>query len=137
MSCKLKLDFLDPNSPDHAAGAQKAEKANNNLHIWELGDALKALQKKKSILSYRVLAPKEITELFINAPAGARKNLDPQTDFSDYANVVAAFNGPMAHIYLKGEDWQSQPDAEELKKLAEVLRVFYHVEDSAEARNAL
>ncbi len=26
------------------------------------------------------------------------------------ANIVAALNGPMAHIYIKGENWQDDPD---------------------------
>ena len=46
MSCALKLDFVDPENPDHITSAQKAEQANNNLHIWELAEALSALNEK-------------------------------------------------------------------------------------------
>jgi hypothetical protein len=117
---------------------QFPERANNNLHIWELGEALRALQEKKPGLSYRVLAPEKIAELFIDTPAGARKNLDLQPDLSDTANVVAAFNGPMAHIYFRGQNgWQDSPNPEELKKFADVLRVLYQVESFSEAQSAL
>lgn len=139
MSCELKLNFqIDPLNPDAGKNNRKAELANNNLHIWELADVLKGLQKKKKELSYRVLAPSKIRVLFVHSPAGARSNLEVEPGITDFANVVAAFNGPMAHIYLRGKDgWDMPPTEEELKRFAQVLRVLYQIEDPEEAESTL
>jgi hypothetical protein len=132
MSCKLKIDGFNKEKN------QVPELSNNNLHIWELADVLRALNERKLELSYRVVAPKEISELFMDSPAGARRNLGLEFGMADFANVIAAFNGPMAHIYLRGADgWQTLPEIEEVKKFSEVLRILFQINDSAEARNAL
>ncbi len=69
MSCKLNLNFdIDSMNPEDGENNRNAELANNNLHIWELVEVLRGLQKKKPGLNYRVLAPKEISELFIDSP---------------------------------------------------------------------
>jgi predicted AlkP superfamily pyrophosphatase or phosphodiesterase len=112
MSCKLKLDFqIDPENPDTGMNNRKAELANNNLHIWELAESLKSLNEKKADLNYRVLAPLEISNLFLDSPAGARRKLHAGIGDFDFSNVVAAFNGPMAHIYLRGDQGWKKPPA--------------------------
>ncbi len=139
MSCSLKLDFqIDPDNPEAGKNKRKAELANNNLHIWELAEVLRGLQEKKPGLNYRVLAPKEISELFIDSPAGARETLNPQVGHLDFANVIAAFNGPMAHMYLRGpQGWNTFPNREELLNLAKALRVLFQIYDPHEAQKAL
>jgi hypothetical protein len=99
---------------------------------------LRGLQEKKPDLNYKVLAPKEISQLFLDSPAGARGDLNLKAGSPSFANVVAAFNGPMAHIYLRGNDgWETQPNMEEVKTFAEVLRVMFQTDDPQEAQNAL
>src|SRR3990172_2641527 len=81
---------------------------NNNLHIWELGEIMRGMptgeitpEGKK--IYYKVLAPTEIVD--------ANKSETTTTDLNQ-ASVIAALNGPMAHIYVKGtNDWNadSQP----------------------------
>jgi len=56
-SCKLKLENFGNKK------VQFPEQANNNLHIWELGEVLKAAGIESG-LNYKVLAPKEITVLY-------------------------------------------------------------------------
>jgi len=131
-SCELKVERFNKRK------VQDAEKTNNNLHIWELGEVLRALEEKKVELNYRVLAPHVIAELFLDSPAGARENLNIESGLPDFANIVAAFNGPMAYIYLRGQDgWQSLPAADELTRFVEVLRVLFQIEDPLEAESAL
>jgi len=66
---------------------------------------------------YSVLAPGEIASLY-NTPYGATSSIA-------IANVIAALNGPMAHIYLKGDNWaDTTPDPAELANLAEFIRVY-------------
>ncbi len=92
-SCKLKLDDFDKDDRKYP------ELANNNLHIWELGEVFTLFPSPTPGVELKVLAPKEIAEI-----------LDGATSEIKEANVIAALNGPMAHIYIKGTDWKSDPD---------------------------
>jgi hypothetical protein len=132
MSCKLKLDFVDPDNPNAVTREQKAERENNNLHIWELGEVLKKLYKiyskiypgtdKPQTLGYKILAPEEIAELYRSSEYGAVKSLSE-------ANIIAALNGPMAHIYVKdrtGNDWSTHGRiVEDIGYFAEVIRLLF------------
>ena len=122
-SCKLKLKHFDRKD------IQEPELANNNLHIWELGDYLKTVgevveQATGIQLENKVLAPKEIARLFTNPatgnplPNGAAEKLED-------ADIIAAFNGPMAHIYVKGSAWDTLPDINKVKEIVEILRVAF------------
>ncbi len=127
MSCKLKLDFIDPENPDHITGAQKAELANNNLHIWELGDYLKTIgefveQATTQVVENKILAPKEIAELFTD-PATGQPLRNGAVEKAESANIIAALNGPMAHIYVKGSDWSATTDINRVLEVAEIFRV--------------
>ena len=115
---------------------QDAEKHNNNLHIWELAEGLRSLQEYRGDLDYRVLAPKEIASLYKDSPSGARSSLD----LDNGANVIAALNGPMAHIYLRSSSgWRNplgEDDQSSLRDFAEVLRILYQSESPQEALDA-
>ena len=54
MSCKLKLKGFN------RIDIQEAEKANNNLHIWELAEVLKGVGEENNEWWIKVLAPIEI-----------------------------------------------------------------------------
>ncbi len=117
-SCKLKLKDFDKEN------TQNKEKYNNNLHIWELGEMLKVLGKETG-LNYKVLAPEPIAKLFKDK-SGVELLYGATSDINK-ANIIAAMNGPMAHIYLKknNEDWQTAPNITELGRLALVFqRIF-------------
>jgi hypothetical protein len=127
MSCKFKLDFADPEDTDQINNAKEAERNNNNLHIWELGELMKAIGISGGT-QYRILAPASIAKLYTattstgltyELPQGATANIDK-------ANVIAALNGPMAHVYLKGPGgWSDEnPDIVELTKLAKDLKNY-------------
>lgn len=112
MSCTLKLDFVDPENPDHITSAQKAELANNNLHIWELAEVFTKYVPTEA--GIKLLAPAELNNTGVNI-----------TQKIDEANVVAALNGPMGQIYVKGGNWKSNPDSKRLGALLDALiRVF-------------
>ena len=115
-SCKLNLDFGSADDPD--AKAIKAEQANNNLHIWELAEVFKAIGKSGST-QYKVLAPQPIAKLYTGIPYGATSNINN-------ANIIAALNGPMAHIYLKSTNgWSDEnPDIVQLSKLAQDIKNY-------------
>jgi hypothetical protein len=98
-SCKLNLNFEDPTDPDETNIAKEAELNNNNLHIWELGNLFTLFPSPYPDIKLKVLAPKEIAEIHDGATSDIKE-----------ANVIAALNGPMAHIYIKGADWKSDPD---------------------------
>ena len=120
-SCELKLDNFDD------AKNQAREKENNNLHIWELADILKtvgeAVEQATAIeLENRVLAPVEIAELFRDPQTGNPLPNGAADKLVD-ANIIAAFNGPMAHIYVKGNNWSTAPPPNEVTQLAEFFRV--------------
>ncbi len=92
-SCKLKLEDFDKEN------TQNREKYNNNLHIWELGEILKAvgsIQNTGIRNKYRLLVPEKIEEVFKNE--GTPLEYRP-TSRTGNADIVVAFNGPMAHIY--------------------------------------
>lgn len=123
MSCVLKTEFGDADNPD--VSAQKAERENNSLHIWELGEMFKAIGKAGNA-KYVILAPQAISKIFTvessstlvpESAAGATADIKQ-------ANVIAALNGPMAHIYLRGpEGWSDEhPDIVQLSKLAQDIK---------------
>ena len=115
MSCELKLDFSepsqfdDPNQIIDAYNRREAERNNNNLHIWELGELLELMP------GIKVLAPSEI----VTANKGRTA-----TDKPAQASIIAALNGPMAHLYVKGANgWNGEPDIELLTKVVDLLQV--------------
>jgi hypothetical protein len=70
-------------------------------------------------LSYRVLAPDPIAKLFSKKEAyGARASISE-------ANVIAALNGPMAHIYLT--------DQNDMGEVSEIFRLTMQMENIMEA----
>jgi len=121
-SCELKLDFqIDPVDPNAGKNSRKAELSNNNLHIWELAEVLKmvGLLKGTEGLSFAVMAPEEVAGLYKAYPYGAKPN-------TKSANVIAALNGPMAHIYVKNRakaSWGEPRMVEDIGLLAELLRL--------------
>jgi hypothetical protein len=123
----LNLNFEDPTDPDETNIAKEAELNNNNLHIWELADYLKMVgeyveQTTTEVVANKVLAPKEIAKLFIDPSTGQPLKNGAVEKIED-ANIIAAFNGPMAHIYIKGSDWSATPDINRVLEVAEILRV--------------
>lgn len=110
--CSYKVNFVDPKKPEHVKSALKAELANNNLHVWELGNLLTQFAK-----------PEE-TGLLLLAPKGLENTGIKFTTDVNAATVVAALNGPMAHIYVKGASWQDDPDPRRLNSLVERLRTM-------------
>ena len=106
---------------------QKAEETNNNLHIWELARVLKTVgevvgQANDTALGYRVLAPVEIADLFKDKKTKAPLLYGAASKGED-STIIAALNGPMAHIYIKGFDWSTAPDVNEINKFAEIIRL--------------
>jgi hypothetical protein len=70
---------------------------------------LKAVGKfTRANFSYRVLAPEPIATLFSEEAYGARVKVEE-------SNIIAAFNGPMAHIYLT--------NTADMGKVAEIFRL--------------
>jgi hypothetical protein len=123
MSCKLKLNFRNSDDPNMAMEAVEAELNNNNLHIWELGEVMKAIGEN-GWGQYKVLTPKEIAILYKDKK---QKELPfGPTETLAKANVIAALNGPMAQVYLRGvEGWQDKNvDIVELAKLAGRLKTY-------------
>jgi hypothetical protein len=104
-SCKLRIDNFDD------ALVQLIEKENNNLHIWELADLFTTFVPTEA--GIKLLAPPGLNNTGLNIIQNPGE-----------ANVVAALNGPMAHIYVKGEDWKSNPDE---KRLGTVIDAFIRV----------
>jgi hypothetical protein len=126
MSCKLKLDFANPDKPTAITRDQLAELNNNNLHIWELGEVLNltGFLKGSEGLNFAVLAPKEIAALYKQFPYGAKSD-------TDSANIIAAFNGPMAHIYVKNREnnsWEAPRLVQDVGYVAELLRLTLSVD---------
>ncbi|MBU0675036.1 MAG: alkaline phosphatase family protein [Proteobacteria bacterium] len=123
MSCKLRLDFNDSIDQSSAKKMIKAEKENNNLHIWELAEILREMPIPTNILDsprkyFKILAPDEIV-----------KSNKGETTASDLMNsdIFAALNGPMAHLYIRSvknttvSNWTGEPDEELLIKFADLL----------------
>ena len=125
MSCKLAVNGFN------VSDVREAEQANNNLHIWELGEVFKAVGSiQGSVVShkYKVLAPQPISNLYTATTSTGLQYELPYGATSDInkANVIAALNGPMAHIYLKGPGgWSDEnPDIQELTILANYLKGY-------------
>lgn len=116
--CELKLDFVDPDSPSATYKKQMAELENNNLHIWELGKMFKSvgsIQGTAIRRKYNLLVPKEIEAIFVNESVPVEYR--PTATLYD-ADIVAAFNGPMAHIYsMIGTDNKTLGEIAEIFKL--------------------
>ncbi len=120
-SCKLTVEKFNKRN------VQDSEKTNNNLHIWELGEMMKAVGVN-GWGEYQILAPKEIAALYkvpneegqiIELPYGA-------TDSLEKANVIAALNGPLAHLYMKGTNgWKSNLDMSKVAELAGLLNAYF------------
>jgi hypothetical protein len=109
MSCELKTNFQDnPKEPYAGRNAREAERNNNNLHIWELGTLFTNFAPTAA--GIRLLAPAELNRTGVNI-----------TQNPDQANVITALNGPMAHIYVKGVNWQSNPDETRLGVVLDTL----------------
>jgi hypothetical protein len=120
MSCELKLDFqIDPSNPEEGKNKGRAELANNNLHIWELAEILKLMPTGEITTDgrkkyHKVLSPAEIEK--------ANKG-ETATPNAEQAEIVAALNGPMAHLYIKGEKgWKDDPKRDLLIKFADLLQ---------------
>ncbi len=115
MSCLLKLKGFNKKE------VQLPEKANNNLHIWELGELFKITGQIKGSagLNYAVLAPTEIAGLYKHFSYGAKPDLST-------SNVIGALNGPMAHVYVKNRannSWSAPRMVEDIGYVAELLRL--------------
>ena len=114
-SCELKLEKFD------TFKVQAPEQANNSLHIWELGEMFKqtGFYKGADGLDFAVMAPQEIASLYNQFSYGAKPN-------TSTANIIAALNGPMAHIYLKNRfnnSWTVPRMVEDIGYVAELLRL--------------
>jgi hypothetical protein len=117
MSCAFKADFGNTGNPNKRV--QKAERNNNNLHVWELGELFSAIGGIEGALvrtKYKLLAPDEIEKFFLNS--GVPDEFSP-TSTIDEADVVAALNGPMAHIYS-----MVATDNKSLGEIAEAFRIM-------------
>ena len=101
--CKLNLEMNKEN-------VKYPEIANNNLHIWELANLFNVFPSPDQTKPFKILVPKEIK--------GAVKSAT--TDINE-ANIIAALNGPMAHIYVKGTDWKSDPDPQQINLVVSLL----------------
>ncbi|MEE9912055.1 MAG: hypothetical protein K4571_10065, partial [Deltaproteobacteria bacterium] len=135
-ACKHVIDKFDKDNVKYP------EQANNNLHIWELGDLFSKLAEKmdqglwtKDGLEGQdltILAPVEIQKAF--------KASMQVTTVRDNANIIAALNGPMAHIYVKGSNgWglDMMTTESNLMYAAEVFRLFMQVDDYPAAKMKL
>jgi hypothetical protein len=115
--CELKLNNLNTDKSKYP------ELANNNLHIRELATMF---NKVGTIfgLNYKVLAPEPIASLLKDE--GTQELPYGATEDMNKANVVAALNGPMAHIYLRsGDNWRNLPSADELRDLAQIFKQIF------------
>lgn len=67
---------------------------------------------------YKLLVPRELIPAYKDIPIDYKP-----TDVIDSANVIAALNGPMAHVYVKGGTlWNVMPDDKTVAKLAKALK---------------
>ena len=94
ITCELNLDGFDKDEVKYP------ELANNNLHIWELGNLFSqvaSLQGSTIRTKYKLLVPQKIVDVFADKdiPAAGR----PTSDISgiNKADIIMALNGPMAH----------------------------------------
>ena len=114
VACELKLTGFGKKGK-----SEDAELANNNLHIWELGEVMKAVGSIQNTVvrnKYKLLVPSEIEQIFVNESVPIEYR---PTSATNTADVIAALNGPMAHIYsMIGTDNKT------LGEIAEVFRVM-------------
>ncbi len=115
-SCSLKLEKFD------TFKGQGPELANNNLHIWELANLFTQFPSPVPGLTLKILAPNEIANL--TAITGAASS-------TEAANIIAALNGPMAHIYIKGTSWQSDPDPQVINSV--INRLYFYLKKGGSA----
>gem|GEM_PF-3342795 len=112
-SCKLKLKKFNVDKVKYP------ELANNNLHIWELAEVMKAVGSIQNTVvrnKYRLLVPEKIEEVFKIKGTPIEYRATSKTEDAD---LVIAFNGPMAHIYsMIGTDNKT------LGEIAEIFRVM-------------
>jgi hypothetical protein len=117
MSCVLKTNFAVNASNDYEGkNAQNAELNNNSLHIWELANLFTLFPSPVPGVTLKILAPTEIAN--ITTLTGATSSIES-------ADIVAALNGPMAHIYIKGTDWQSDPNPQIMNLV--LNRLFFYL----------
>jgi hypothetical protein len=141
MSCELKTNFaVNPNNEFEGKNAQNAELNNNNLHIWELAKTFSKLAEKieYGLWTQTANGASEAEDLDILAPgpvASIFSDTDAVTSDINSANVIAAFNGPMAHIYVKANDgWGGEtPDYSNVENVAEVFRLLFQTNNQQEA----
>jgi hypothetical protein len=116
VSCELKLTGFGKKGKN-----EDAEKANNNLHIWELANLFQQFGNAEGL---KLLVPKEIEQTIV---AGLQNGETPAvTSIVDQANVIAALNGPMAHVYVKGTSgWgAANGDSVMLGRVADKLKMY-------------
>ena len=139
MSCKLKLDFqISPTYPNVGRNNRRSELANNNLHIWELAEVFSKLSEKMDygLWSDTITGMQEDLGILTSAQiAKDYEDSDAVTSNLEMANVLAAFNGPMAHIYVKANsDWGADsPEYSNVENIAEVFRLFFQTNNWQEA----
>jgi len=97
ISCSLKTNMDNED-------VLSSELNNNNLHIWELANLFTLFSSPVPVVTLKLLVPEEIARY---------EDINATSDI-DQANIIAALNGPMAHIYIKGNSWQSEPDPQTL-----------------------
>lgn len=116
MSCELKLEGFNKSEN------QLPERANNNLHIWELATLFQQFDSAEGL---RLLVPIEIEQTII---AGLKQGeISAVTSDINQANVIVAFNGPMSHVYVKAGGGWSEPnnDAVMLAGVADKLTLYF------------
>jgi hypothetical protein len=114
MSCSLKTNMDNED-------VQLSESANNNIHIWELGEIFYNAGDIMSddSMNFSVMAPQEIANQYDQYSYGAKPN-------TATANIIAALNGPIAHIYLKNRftnSWSTPRIVKDIGYVAEILRL--------------
>jgi predicted AlkP superfamily pyrophosphatase or phosphodiesterase len=118
MSCELKTNFAFNSKYSYAGkNARNAERENNNLHIWELGEMMRAIGEN-GWGQYKILAPKEITKLYKIKDKVTNQIVEMlygATAKVEKADIIVGLNGPMAHVYLT--------DVNKLGKIAELFRL--------------
>ncbi len=132
--CKLRLEGFDNDKikiPE--------TKSNNNLHIWELGNLLGVINQGQGLrdkgIVYKLLVPEEISASYESTIRDEAYRPTAEVSGNNGANVIAALNGPMVHIYFRdGDNWSNPPtDNNKLGLLAEVFRVMMQVDSAPEA----
>lgn len=94
-SCELKLDKFNSKKVYYP------ELANNNLHIWELGEMFKSvgLNIEDSTWWFKVLVPVEISALNKVKDKKTKELIDaPYGAINSNPDIIVGLNGPMAHV---------------------------------------